>query len=97
MCRTSESRRLGSSERLGRVASEAAARPLPHGLGRVVGSSPLPIQLPVEPMHIQPDTRVEGRAPDKGICIYPIISSIWRRFENNSPSHLSLSDHIIHK
>lgn len=40
---------------------------------------------------------VVGRRRDKGICTYPIISFIWRRFENNSPSHLSLSGHIIHK
>lgn len=97
MCRTSEAWRLGSSERLGRVASEAAAPTVPWSGEGSQFPSPLPIQLPVEPMHIQPDTRVGGRTPDKGICIYPIISSIWSRFENNSPARLSLSHHIIHK
>lgn len=97
MCRTSEAWRLGSSECLGRVASEAAAPTVPWSGEGSQFPSPLPIQLPVEPMHIQPDTRVGGRTPDKGICIYPIISSIWSRFENNSPARLSLSHHIIHK
>lgn len=33
----------------------------------------------------------------KKSVLYSIISFIWRRFENNSPLHLSLSGHIIHK
>lgn len=57
------------------------------------------IQLPPK-IHIQAMKMLwtKGRGEkDKEICTYPIISFIWRRFENNSPSHLSLSGHIIHK
>lgn len=58
------------------------------------------IQLPWKSWYIFRPWRRSGwkeRKRDKEIRIYPIISFIWRRFENNSPSHLSLSDHIIHK
>lgn len=45
----------------------------------------------------KPGTMLRERREDKEIHIYPVISFIWSRFENNSPVHLSLSDHIIRK
>lgn len=63
----------------------------------------VPIQLPWKWIHIQglrasrEQCWERERREDKEIHIYPVISFIWSRFENNSPVHLSLSDHIIRK
>ena len=86
--------RGAASGRSGRVA----ARPSDLRPGRVPPGSRPSHQFNYRAADTYSGPRPEGRGrPDKGVCIYPIISFIWSRFENNSPSHLSLSDHIIHK
>lgn len=57
------------------------------------------IQLPWKWIHIQGlrESLRESGGKTKKYTFTPVISFIWSRFENNSPVHLSLSDHIIRK